>query len=127
MLNITARLAVRIPNLPDWDVNWDDVTPQQSRSSLGIDDFLPSLSDADALNQAAIQYTMELLVEEFDSLHPLKPLVPALQTPHPVKTPTVAPMPILFRDEKYKAETIEILRQLIVDAKLSGNPQVCIS
>ena len=29
------------------------------------------------------------------------------------------------RDEKYKAETIEIIRQLMDDAKLSGNSQVC--
>ena len=71
-------------------------------------------------------FSLALLVEEFDSLHPLKPLVPALQTLHPVKRPIVAPMTILFRDEKYKAETIEIVRQLMLDANLSGNSQVSI-
>ena len=127
MLNVTARLAVRIANLPNWKVDWDDNRPQQSRSSLSIDDFLLSVSDADTLNQAAIQYTMEFLVEEFKLLHSLKPLVPSLQTQHPAKVPCVAPMSILFRDEKYKAETIEIIRQLMDDAKLSGNSQVCIA
>ena len=46
---------------------------------------------------------------------------------HPAKVPCVAPMSILFRDEKYKAEIIEIIRQLMDDAKLSGNSQVCIA
>lgn len=124
MLNLTARLALKIANLPNWDIDWSDKTPQRSRSSLSIDDFLPSLSNAEALNQAAVQYTMEFLVEEFDSLHALKPLVPKPQSPHPLKMPTVAPMTILFRNEIYKAETIEIIRQLMEDAKLSGNSQV---
>lgn len=125
MLNVTARLAVKIENLPDWDVDWDDVTPQCSRSSLGCDHFLPSTDDADALNEAAIHYTMEFLVQEFDSLSSMKPYVPSRRSPHPVKIPTVAPMSILFKDEKYKAATIEIIRQLMDDANLSGNSQVC--
>ena len=115
MLNVTARLAVQIENLPDWDVDWGDTAPQCSRSDLGCDHFLPSIADANVLNEAAIQFTMEFLVEEFDSLKDLKICVPR-QSPHPVKTPTVAPMSILFKDEKYKAETIEIIRQLMEDA-----------
>lgn len=43
---------------------------------------------------------------------------------HPQRKATVAPMEILFKDEKYKAETIDILTQLTQDAKLNGNPQV---
>ena len=124
MLNVTARLAVKIDNLPDWDVDWDDMTPQCPRSCLTCDHFLPSTGDADALHRAAVQYIMEFLVEEFDSLHPLKPFVPCRQSPHPVKSPTVAPMPILFRDEKYTAETVEIIRTLMTDGELSGNSQV---
>lgn len=68
---------------------------------------------------------MELLVQEFASLQHLTCLVPARKSPHPVQTPQVAPMAILFRDEKYKAETIEIIRQLMDDAKLSGKSEVC--
>ena len=126
MLNVTARLAVKIENLPDWDVDWSDDTPQQSRNTLSIDDFLPNSADADALHQTAVQYIMEFLVDEFECLKKLKPHVPCRQSPHPMRTATVAPMCILFKDEKYKDETIEILRQLMTDAKLSGNPQVLI-
>ena len=28
MLNMTARLAVEIRNLPDWEIDWEDTTPQ---------------------------------------------------------------------------------------------------
>ena len=117
-------LAVKIENLPDRDVDWNDSTPQCPRSSLSFEHFLPSTDDADALHKAATQYIMEVLVEEFDCLHHLKPLVPCRHSPHQVSSPTVAPMAILFKDEKYKAETVEILRELMADAKLSGNPQV---
>ena len=33
-------------------------------------------------------------------------------------------MKILFKDEKYKSETIEILQQLMADADLKGHHQV---
>ena len=33
-------------------------------------------------------------------------------------------MKILFKDEKYKNQTIDILTQLVGDANLSGNHQV---
>ena len=33
----------------------------------------------------------------------------------------VVPMKILFKDEKYKSETTEILTRLVKDAELSGN------
>lgn len=124
MLNVTARLAVRINNLPDWDVDWDDMTPQCRRSELGCDHFLPSLEDADALNEAAVQYTMDFLVQQFESLKGMRHHVPLHQSPHPVRRSSVAPMAILFKDEKYKAETIDIVRQLMEDAALIGNSQV---
>ena len=69
---------------------------------------------------------MEFLVDEFPSLSSLKHLVPPRQTLHPCRKATVAPMEILFKDEKYKAETIDILTQLTEDAKLKGNSQVLI-
>ena len=58
MLNATARLAVSIENLPDWDFDWNDCTPQCSRESLTIGDFLPSVDDAMAIKRAAILYTL---------------------------------------------------------------------
>ena len=124
MLNVTARLAVAINNLPDWRVDWDDTKPQRQRSSLTVEDFIPTVDDATALNESAIQYTMEFLVQEFTSLENLECYVPVRKSPYPVQTPQVAPMEILFRDEKYKAETIEIIRQLMNDANLSGTPEV---
>ena len=36
--------------------------------------------------------------------------------------PKVVPQKVLFKDEKYIQETIEILSQLIDDADLKGNP-----
>ena len=69
--------------------------------------------------------TMEFLVEEFQSLKGLKSFVPPIQSLHPVSKPTVAPMAILFKDEKYKDKTIEIMQALMEEAKLSGTPQVC--
>ena len=126
MLNVTARLAVKVNNLPDWEVDWDDLTPQCSRSSLSCDHFLPSTEDTTALEESAIQYTMEVLVQEFDCFKDLKCQVPSRESSHPAKTPTIVPMPILFKDEKYKAATIEIIRQLIKDANLSGRSEVCI-
>lgn len=105
-------------HLPDWEVDWDDITPQCSQSSLSCDTFLPSIDDAKVLEESAIQYTMEILVQ-------VKSCVPARECPHPVRTPSVAPMSILFKDEKYKAETIDIIRQLMEDANLSGRSEVC--
>lgn len=125
MLNVTARLAVKITNLPDWNVDWNDNTPQCSRSCLDCSHFLPSIEDAYAMNETAVEYTMDFLVNEFDALEELKPLFRSLQKTHPATKPTVAPMAILFKDEKYKDKTIEIMQQLMEDAKLSGNPQVC--
>lgn len=127
MLNVTARLAVSIKNVPNWDVDWNDSTPQRPRSSLNCSHFLPTAQDAEALNNTATQYVMEFLVEHFDSLSDLKPILPQRKSPHPAEKPTVVPMKILFRDEKYKTETIEIIRQLMEDAKLSGNSQVHIT
>ncbi len=124
MLNVTARLAVKIVNLPDWTIDWNDNNPQCSRKSLDSSHFLPSIEDADTISRAAITYTMKFLVEEFDHLKDLKCFVPPAQSPHSVTKPTVAPMAILFKDEKYKDKTIEIIQELMEDAKLIGAPQV---
>lgn len=83
----------------------------------------PSAEDADALSKAAVHFTMEFLVEEFESLKDLKSFVPPIES-HPVSKLTAVPMAILFKDEKYKDKTIEIIQQLMEDAKLSGTPQV---
>ena len=121
MLNLTSRIAVKMQNLPDWDVDWNDSRPQRPRSSLTCSDILPDDDDATELLKRAV---MEFLVSEFNSLKDLKPYVPPRQSPHPVRRTIVAPMEILFKDEKHKSETIDILTELMKDAALTGQPQV---
>lgn len=124
MLNLTARLALKIQNLPNWDFEWSDTRPQRSRQSLTISNFLPSEDDAQQLKKRAVLYMMEFLATEFKSLADLKHLIPSQQSLHPVQKSVVVPMKVLYRDEKYKSETIDILTQLMTDAQLTGDPQV---
>lgn len=123
MLNITTRLAVRLQNLPDWSIDWADSQPQRSRQSLTISDFLPSLEDARHLKERATAFLMRFLVEEFDSLSDLESVVSKHQSPHPVHKSEVIPMKVLFKDEKYISETIDILTQLMVDTSIDGKPE----
>ena len=124
MLNVTSRLAVRLQNLPDWNVDWADSQPQCSRHSLTISDFLPSLEDARHLKERATAFLMRFLAEEFNSLSDLESFAPKNQSPHPVQKSDVIPMKVLFKDEKYISETVDILSQLMVDANMTGDPQV---
>ena len=39
MLNLTARLAVDIRHLPDWEIDWDNNTPQRDPATLTINTF----------------------------------------------------------------------------------------
>ncbi len=124
MLNITSRIAVRIKNLPDWPFEWSDTTPQRSIESLTPSDFLPSEDDAKELKTRAVRYMVRFLVKEFSSLADLRGFIPE-ETHHPKHPSEVVPMKVLFKDEKYTAETIDILAQLAVDADLTdGAPQV---
>lgn len=124
MLNITARLAVRLRHLPDWDVDWSDTSPQKSRQSLTISDILPDEDDAAQLHLQATHYMMNFLVKEFKDLAGLKKYVPPRDLLHPVKKSEVVPMKVLFKDEKYTSETIDILSQFMNDASLNGDSQV---
>ena len=124
MLNLTARLAVKIQHVPDWEVNWADRSPQRSRQSLSSDDFLPSREDAVVLQRRATCFIQDFLTSHFQSLADLKQFVPPCTSPHPIKKSEVVPMKVFFKDEKYKLETIGILMQLMSDANLSGDHQV---
>lgn len=124
MANLTSRLAINIRYLPEFEFSWSDCTPQRRRSSLTIDDFLPSESDAAILQERAVCYVMRFLVENFSHLKHIAFLVPPTEPLHPIAKSTVVPMKILFKDEKYKSVTIEILSQLLLDAGLSGEEQV---
>ena len=56
--------------------------------------------------------------------HVLKRFLPDETSLHPVTKSEVVPMKVLFRDEKYVSETIEILLDLAKNAKLTGQSQV---
>ena len=75
---------------------------------------------------------MRFLVNEFTGLEDLKKYVPNHQHQHqhqhqqlhPVVRTEVVPQKVLFKDEKYIQEMIDILSQLIEDANLNGDPLV---
>ena len=120
MLNMTARLAVEIRNLPDWDVDWNDTAPQRDLATVTISDLLPGEADGTELQKRAVHHIMHILVEEFPSLANLQAVLPSSHA-HAVGRSNVVPMKILFKDEKYKSETTEILARLVKDAIYQEN------
>ena len=67
---------------------------------------------------------MRFLVKEISALSDLKDLVPAESPLHPLQKTETIPICVLFKDEKYTSETVDILAQLITDVNLNGQPQV---
>ena len=63
---------------------------------------------------------MKFLVDHLPSLSDLKQFLPASKSVHTVRADKVVPMIVLLKDEKYIADTIDILSQLAEDASLSG-------
>ena len=106
MLYLTSRIAIQMKNQPNGDIDWADCRPQKHRSSLSCSDFLPDDSDVAELHKHALQLVMEVMVAEFKSLHDLQPHLPQHESPHPVQKSVVIPMQILFKDEKFKSDTI---------------------
>ena len=68
---------------------------------------------------------MKFLVDYFPDLSDLKQFLPVPSSAHDVQADEVVPMLVLLKDEKYIADTIDILSQLAEDANLHGEPQVC--
>ena len=64
-MNVTARLAVWMENLPDFDYDWNNTEPQRNRDSLQVEDFLPSIEDSRMLKKRAVMYVMDFLVQTF--------------------------------------------------------------
>ena len=126
MLNMTARLAVEIQNLPNWTIDWTDNTPQRDPATMTISDLLPNERDGQELHKQAVQHIMCFLVEEFSSVTYLAALISPEDTPHKICKSTIVPMKVLFKDEKYKSETVDILDKLAVDAQLTGKPEVSV-
>ncbi len=67
---------------------------------------------------------MDFLVTEFSDLRELRPLICPMHPSGPVNKTTVVPMKILFKDEKFAAENVAILKELVKDASLEGNNEV---
>lgn len=124
MMNVTARLAVRIRYLADFPFQWSDTQPQLSLQALTIELYLPDKEDAERLQQHGVQYLEEFLVEHFSDLKDLQRYTQHVEPLHPPQKSEVMPMKVLFKDEKLTADTIDILSQLVMDANLDGTPQV---
>ena len=124
MLNITSRIAIKIRHLPNWEFDWSNITPQRSRTSLTVIDFLMSEADAAEIHKRAVRYMMQYMVSAFATFSDLKQFVTDEVPSHPVVKTEIVPMKVLFRDEKYVSETIEILTDIAKDALLTGQPQV---
>lgn len=125
MLNVTSPLAIQIRDVPD-DVDWLDQSSESSRSQLTAADILPDANDAVELTEQALVFLQHFLTSEFHDLHDLASLVPVAHSSGPVVKTEVVPMKILFRDEKYVAENVAILGDLVRDAHLNGSDQVYI-
>ena len=123
MENTTTRLAVQIQNHPPFPFSWDDNAPQKSRSELKEENILPNEDDGHHLYQRMMNFMMDFLVNELKSLSDLRQFLPSKQHP-PAHKSVVMPMKLLFRDEKYTDENIQIMLQLLKDANLDGSPQV---
>ena len=70
-----------------------------------------------------MQYVTEVLVEEFPDLADLKQFL-AMPSSTSVRKSTIIPMSLLFKDEKYIDDDIQILQEYIRECSLSGNSQV---
>ena len=125
MLNVTSRLAVQIKYLPQGAVNWSDKEPQMKRSELAVHDIVPSESDGLNMYNRAVDYVMRFMASHFKAFSRFANQVPQLKSPHVVSQSMVAPMKILHKDEKYTEANVEILEQIMSDAQLKGDPQVC--
>ena len=123
MYNTTTRLAISIDNLPPFNFSWADTTPQKSRGSLEIDEIYPNLEDGRQLFERAVQFVTQVLVEEFPNLADLKQFV-AMPRSTPAHKSTIVPMSLLFKDEKYVDENIQILQEYMRECSLNGNSQV---
>ena len=114
---------MEIKNLPQYEFDWDDHTPQCPVQTLSEEDILPSENDGVILYNRMVAYVRNFLIDTLDSLEHLRSSNHSPATR--VQKSVVIPMKLLFRDEKYTDENIMILHQLISDAKLIGTHQVC--
>ena len=108
----------------DCEVDCNDTTPQKSHNSLTVVDFLLNESDAAETHERAVRYTMKFMVTTFRTFSDLKQFILDEKSLHPIMKTEVVPMKVLFRDEKYIGETIEIITDIAKDARMYGQPQL---
>ena len=69
------HLVGDIRHSPDWEIDWDNNTPQRDPAKLTITDILPTETDGQELKRRAVQYVMHFLVRAFSCLGHLKLLL----------------------------------------------------
>ena len=124
MCNTTTRLAIGIDHLPPYDFSWEDCTLQKMRNDLTLDEIFPNVDDGRVLFERAVQYTAQVLVEEFPTFSNLRQFVVSPDRSSAVHKSRVIPMKLLFKDEKYTDDNIQILQQYSRECNLTGSPQV---
>ena len=122
MENTTSRLAVRIKKYPPFNFEWNDMTPQKSRGDLNESDVLASEEDGVRLRSHMLKFMMSFMVKQLISLSDLAKFITS-QNPPPVEKSEIIPLKMLFRDEKFIDENIQML-QYMKDAASEGTPQV---
>lgn len=126
MENTTSRLAIAIQNLPSYEIDWEDRSPQKNRSSLIESDILASDDDGIQLHDRMVKFVQSFLVKKLKSLSDLVQFAPPPSQSTPAHKSDVVPLQLLFEDEKSIDSNIQILNQFAKDANLDGNPQVCL-
>ena len=124
MCNTTTRLAIGIDHLPSYDFSWEDCTPQKMRNDLTLDEIFPIVDDGRVLFERAVQYTAQVLVKEFPTFSNLRQFVVSPDRSSAMHKSRVIPMKLLFKDEKYTDDNIQILQQYSRECNLTGSPQV---
>ena len=94
------------------------------RNDLTLDEIFPNVEDGRVLFERAVQYTAQVLVEEFPTFSNLRQFVVSPDRSSAVHKSTVIPMKLLFKDEKYTDDNIQILQECSRECNLTGSPQV---
>ena len=94
------------------------------RNDLTLDEIFPNVEDGRVLFERAVQYTAQVLVEEFPTFSNLRQFVVSPDRSSAVHKSTVIPMKLLFKDEKYTDDNIQILQEYSRECNLTGSPQV---
>ena len=62
MENTTTRLPVNISKLPDWEISWENSTPQGSRKDLTEEDILANEDDGQIMYEHVLNLMFAYLL-----------------------------------------------------------------